>query len=76
MIIKKILKKKKNQKKILDNKELIDEFIKLYNGFELEEENANGKKLKLNIDENCICDLLLVDDNKYGKTYQKIMKNL
>ena len=33
----------------------------------MEEENVNGKKLKLNVDENCIC-----DHNKYGKTYQKI----
>ena len=67
-------KKKNSKKKELDNKELIDEFIKLYNSFELEEENEKGKKekMKLNVDENCICDFLLVDDNKYGKTYKKI----
>ena len=70
---KKDSKKKKAHKKnkIPDNKELIDEFIKLYNDFELEEEKS-GKKLKLNVNENCICDFLLIDDNKYGKTYQKI----
>ena len=28
--------------------------------------------MKLNVDKNCICDFLLVDDNKYGETYKKI----
>jgi len=62
-----------NLKKIefLDNKELIDEFIKIYNGLELEEENKE-EKMKLDVNQNCICDFLLVDDNKYGKTYKKI----
>ena len=62
-------KKKHHHKKELNNKELIDEFIKLYNDFNLEE---NGKKIELNVDKNCICDFLLIDDNKYGKTYKKI----
>ncbi len=28
--------------------------------------------MKLDVNQNCICDFLLVDDNKYGKTYKKI----
>ena len=69
-------KKKKIKIKDLDNKGLIDEFIKLYNSFELEEVNESGEKekMKLDVDKNCICDFLLVDDNKYGKTYKKIYK--
>ena len=71
-------KKKNSKKKELNNKELIDEFIKLYNSFEFEEENEKEKKekMKLNADENYICDFLLVDDNKYGKTYKKIYELL
>ena len=70
-------KKKKIKIKDLDNKGLIEEFIKLYNSFELEENNESGKKekMKLDAEKNCICDFLLVDDNKYGKTYKEIYNN-
>ena len=30
------------------------------------------EKLELDVNKNCICDFLLIDDNKYGKTYKKI----
>ena len=68
--------KKKGRKKVndLNNKELIDEFIKNYNNFEYEEinEKGNKEKLKLDIKENHISDLILVNDNKYGKSYKEI----
>ena len=58
------------------NKDLIDDFIGLYNDFEFETNNNEGKKEKLKLDakKNCICDLLLIDENKYGKTYKNIYK--
>ena len=57
-----------------DNKKIIDEFIELFNSFNLKEEKGENEKItmKLNIEENCICDFLLYDENKYGKTYKKI----
>ncbi len=57
-----------------NNKDLIDDFIDLYNSFELKVKNNDGKveKLELNINKNYICDFLLIDENKYGKTYKKI----
>ena len=55
----------------VDNTKLINEFIKLYNNFKLED---NGKKIELNVDKNCLCDFFLDDNNKYGKTYKKIYK--
>ena len=51
--------------------ELIENFIKLYNNFEYEYE---GKKLELNVEKNHISDFLLIDDNKYGKSYIEIYK--
>ena len=51
------------------NVKLIDDFIKLYNAFELEDDK--GDKLKLNVEKNCVIDFLLIDDNKYGKSYKK-----
>jgi hypothetical protein len=48
------------------NKILIDDFIKLYNNFKLGEE--------LNIENNYLCDFLLIDDNKYGYSYKQIYK--
>ena len=53
-----------------ENKKLIDEFIKLYNSFDLKE--GEGKNIELNIYKNYIYDFLLVDENKYGKTYKNI----
>ena len=53
-----------------DNQILIEDFIDLYNS--LGEEDENGKTIELNIDKNCICDFLLIDDYKYGKSYKKI----
>ena len=53
------------------NLKLIQDFIKLYNDFECEYE---GKKLELNVETNYICDFLLIDDNKYGKSYIEIYK--
>ena len=55
-----------------DNQILIEDFIKLYNS--LGEEDENGKTIELNIDKNFICDFLLIDDYKYGKSYKKIYK--
>ena len=57
-----------------NNKDLIDDFIDLYNSFEFEVKNGEGKKeiLELNKDKNYICDFLLIDENKYGKTYKEI----
>ena len=55
------------------NKDLIDDFIDLYNDLEIiVENNGKNQKLKLNIDKNYICDFLLLDENKYGKSYKKI----
>ena len=54
-----------------NNKKLIDNFIILFNSFELKDKEGN--KLELNV-ENKICDFLLIDDNKYGKAYQPIYK--
>ena len=54
-----------------NNKKLIDDFIKLFNSFELEDKERN--KLKLGV-ENKLCDFLLVDENKYGQSYKKIYK--
>ena len=54
------------------NAKLIDEFINLYNNFQIEEDDKN--KLILNKENNCIIDFLLIEDNKYGKSYKKIYK--
>jgi hypothetical protein len=53
------------------NLESIQDFIKLYNDFECEYE---GEKLELNAEKKYICDFLLIDDNKYGKSYIEIYK--
>ena len=49
------------------NPELINKFIELYNKFEC-------KYKDLNIDKNYLCDFVLDENNKYGKTYKKIYK--
>jgi len=54
------------------NVKLIKEFIELYNDFEIQDDEGN--KLKLNKEKNFIIDFLLIDDNKYGKSYKKIYK--
>ena len=48
------------------NKDLIDDFIGLYNDFKFEVKNNEGKKekLKLDVNKNCICDFLIIDENK------------
>ena len=56
----------------MENANLIEDFIKLYKSFNLEDDKHN--KLELDADKNCICDFLLIDDNKYGKSYNKIYK--
>ena len=58
------------------NKDLIDDFIGLYNDFKFEIKNSEGQKekLKLDVNKNCICDFLIIDENKYGKTYKIIYK--
>ena len=53
------------------NVKLIDNFIKLYNNFELEDKEKKIK-LKLNANKNYLCDFFLYDDNHYGKSYKKI----
>ena len=55
-------------------KKLIDEFIELFNSFKEKEEGKN-EIIKLDINKNCLCDFLLVDDNKYGKSYKRIYRN-
>ena len=54
------------------NIKLIDEFVIFYNSLELEDDK--GKKLELNVEKNCIIDFLIIDDNKYGKSYKDIYK--
>ena len=54
------------------NAKLIDDFIELYNSFDLEDDEKND--LELNKEKNTIIDFLLIDDNKYGKSYKKIYK--
>ena len=60
--------------KDVKNAELIDDFIKFYNGLKLKD--AKGNNLELNVEKNCIIDFLIIDDNKkeYGKTYKDIYK--
>ena len=55
-----------------ENSLLINNFIKLYNNFNLED--VKEGKLELNVEKNKICDFLLVDDNKYGRSYKKIYR--
>ena len=50
-----------------ENSLLINNFIKLYNNFNLED--VKEGKLELNVEKNKICDFLSVDDNKYGRSY-------
>ena len=47
------------------NPELINEFIKIYN-------KSDYKYKDLNANKNYICDFVLDENNKYGKTYKKI----
>ena len=54
------------------NAKLIDDFIKLYNGFKILDDEE--KELKLNKEKNVIIDFLLIEDNKYGKSYKAIYK--
>ena len=54
------------------NTKQIDDFINLYNGFKLEDDEQN--KLKLDKEKNCIIDFLLKNNNKYGKSYRIIYK--
>ena len=49
------------------NPELINKFIDIYNKFECKYKN-------LNIDKNYLCDFVLDENNKYGKSYKKIYK--
>ena len=54
------------------NAKLIDDFIELYNSFKLQDEERNI--LELNKEKNTIIDFLIIDDNKYGKSYKKMYK--
>ena len=54
------------------NAKLIDDFIELYNSFDLQDDEGNN--LELDKEKNTIIDFLLIDDNKYGKSYKKIYK--
>ena len=54
------------------NAKLIDDFIELYNSFEIKDDEGNN--LELDKEKNSIIDFLLIDDNKYGKSYKKIYK--
>ena len=61
-------RKLKYEEIYINNKGLIDDFIKFYNSLN---ENDN---IELGND-NPLCDFLLDDSNKFGKTYKKIYKN-
>ena len=54
----------------LDNKDLFEKFIKIFNSYDFKDEETK-KIIKLN-NENYLCDFVLDDDNKYGKAYKKI----
>jgi hypothetical protein len=54
------------------NAKLIDDFIELYNSFEIKDDEGNN--LELDKEKNSIIDFLLIDDNKYGKSYKNIYK--
>ena len=54
----------------LDNSSKFDDFIEIFNKFKLKDEN--NKKIVLNNKENCLCDFVLDDNNKYGRAYKKI----
>ena len=58
--------------RLKENAKLIDDFIKFYNDLKIEDDNGN--KLELNVEKNCIIDFLIIDDNKYGKSYKAIYK--
>ena len=49
-----------------ENSKLIDKFVEIYNNFNLKHE--------LKVSKNCIGDLVLDDNNKYGKTYIALYK--
>ena len=55
-----------------ENAKLIDEFIVLYNKFELNDDEENN--LELDKEKNTIIDFFILDDNKYGRSYKKIYK--
>ena len=55
------------------NKELIEDFIDLYNSLGIKDSN-DEEILNLDVNMNCISDFLLIDDNKFGKSYKKIYK--
>ena len=58
------------QKIYIDNKNLIDNFIELFNS------NLNNKELKLELsNKNPLADFLMDDNNKYGKAYKSIYMN-
>jgi len=46
--------------------------IELYNSFELKDDEGNN--LELDKGKNHIIDFFLIDDNKYGKSYENIYK--
>ena len=51
---------------------MIDDFIELYNSFEIKDDERNN--LELDKEKNSITDFLLIEDNIYGKSYKKIYK--
>ena len=55
-----------------ENAKLIDSFIEFYNGLKIVDNNGN--ELELNVEKNFIIDFLIIDDNKYGKSYKEIYK--
>ena len=62
--------KLKDEEIYVNNKDLIDKFIKLFNNLKRKEDGVE----KLSI-ENHLCDFLLYDDNKYAINYKEIYKN-
>ena len=70
----KIPREKAESKKIIDidiyqqNRDLINKFIEIFNKYEFK---IKDKKLELNVNNNCLCDFILDENNKYGKCYKR-----
>ena len=77
---KKILKDDKIYQNI-ENKKLINNFIEFYNKLKIKDSIDNDSKdnkdkdfIQLKVDKNHLCDFVLDDNNKIGKTYKDIYK--
>ena len=70
----KISREKAESQKIIDidlyqqNSDLINKFIEIFNKYEFK---IKDKRLELNVNNNCLCDFILDENNKYGKYYKR-----